>query len=881
MSKRNNVYYESNAQWKQAIDVYAASGGTWKKARAKLVGAKGKWTEVYDNEPDPGSVYSINVNELSYRSGTPWQGELQLIGHGLSGIPAPQPTDFYYFPMRRNRTEYSENGAGPVGISSDSYPIVPVTEDGGAYQLNPELNQYFRLPTDTFSGVDLKGIVGTLTGDKMWLTGIQFKPLSMPESGLKFVLYAGQPGQRIYIGYNAGGDVVFTWEGSDHLTLTLPNECEVGRWTGVWVMHIPGDAPKVILKSNRGNVVESTGSIPYFIPTMAEEDAAFMLGMGLDSGSIVDDTEYLAADNTHPSMVLLSPLEFNYTGTAYVAAQPGDIIHPGTGSYYLEISNRTSYDMQLGVAEPTESLAVPPGVVGWCVNTISGRRFNHQTGGGTNWSTATPPNSRIGLLYDSDAGQIEYFVNGVSRGRPFPANSIKVPVKFIIGGRAQTTTTNPLNPLIAIEPNDWQYTAAGSLHFPYKQKVSEPAPTYYDGFLRGFFIRNAPYTSDHVQDALIDPHPMIDVIWKARSNGSEFNANHLIIKQVEDRIIITVPDLTPGEYDVFIRTVGYETGHKTFTIVPFAFTMDPLHIDFATSTKQEIRRHLMRAHKGWGGINGGCVAENIIHDEENGLLKIRACGDWYTGPIKGVDRMGELNGFNKRIGGCIVTRDYFGPGSYRVNAKLPYEDGVVSAFWTFHYEEGYPGHPLYDEHLNDGIRRAGNAERGYYTVRNHEIDIEIPTALKTDPDMQVVQYKHARFNTWRGENRNWDVAETDPQYWSEYTDDFINHGVETNDGQFHEFRFDWHLEGTPRVEFYIDGVLKHTVYDTIPDIPGRFWVGLWFPSSPNNHWAGRTADFDLEWMDIKEIHIIPFSDVGVRPISESYPNDVYRDMYDE
>ncbi len=172
-------------------------------------------------------------------------------------------------------------------------------------------------------------------------------------------------------------------------------------------------------------------------------------------------------------------------------------------------------------------------------------------------------------------------------------------------------------------------------------------------------------------------------------------------------------------------------------------------------------------------------------------------------------------------------------------------------------------------------------EDGFYTVRNHEIDIEIPTALKGAADMEVVDYQNARFNTWRGENRNWDLQPGDPGYWTEYTDDFINHGVSVNDDDFHEFRFDWHLDGTPRVEFYIDGVLKHTVYDTVPDIPGRFWLGLWFPSSPGNHWAGRDADFVTEFMEVRSISIEPFAEsANTRNIGESYPMDVFRDFYD-
>ncbi len=880
MSKKNSAHYSHEGSWVQAQDLFVGTSDEWKRARIKLIGASGKWIEVYDNEQT--TMNSTDVDQLSYRAGTPWQGDLQLIGRGLSGIPAPYPDNFYYFPMRSNLTENVSNSANLIGYSNDLAPVVPTTENGGGYELIPAKEQFIRVPTDVESGVDLKGMLGiTEVGQRMWLMGIQFMPYSLPPAGeLRHVIYAGIPNQRISLSYNNQGDVVFTWNGSPALSITLPAECEVGRWTGIWIKHTPGATPNITMKSDRGNIVQHNGTIPYFMPTLAEASAAIQLGKGEIDGGTAPNPNYFNTGTVHSALTITNALELYYTAATYRGAQPGDVILPGTGTYYIEASNRTSYDLQIGVAEPGADLSQPPGLVGWVVNTINGRKFDHQTGGGTNWSTATPANSRIGLLYDSDNGQIEYFVNGVSRGRPFPVGEITVPVKFIIGGRGNTATSAHFNPLLAVESSQWTYTAAGAKQFPYAQIVTASTAVYFDGMLRGYFVRNEPYTTESVQDALINPTPTLNVVWKNRNTNDEFVATHLLMKQTDSQIIMTVPDLTPGDYEVFVRTDEGETGHKAFTIVPFGYTTNPLHIDFATTPKSVIRQHLIRAHKAWGGLNGGVVAENIIHDEVEGVLKIRACGDQYTGPITGVDRIGNPVARTTRIGGCIVTRDYFGPGSYRLLAKLPIQDGVVSAFWTFHYEEGYAGHPLYDEHINDGIRRTGSTENGYYTVRNHEIDIEIPTALKGAPDMEIVDYHNARFNTWRGENRNWDVAETDPEYWTEYTDDFINHGVETNDGQFHEFRFDWHLEGTPRVEFYIDGVLKHTVYDTIPDIPGRFWMGLWFPSAVGNHWAGKTADFVEEWMEIKEIHIIPYSTFGVRSISESYPNDVFRDMYD-
>ena len=140
--------------------------------------------------------------------------------------------------------------------------------------------------------------------------------------------------------------------------------------------------------------------------------------------------------------------------------------------------------------------------------------------------------------------------------------------------------------------------------------------------------------------------------------------------------------------------------------------------------------------------------------------------------------------------------------------------------------------------------------------------------------------------------RNWNVPNPDvpvgdamyspvpdQAYWSEYTDDFVNHGVNLADQQYHELRFDWHLGDDPRVEYYIDGVLMHTVRTHIPDIPGRYWAGMWFPSG-STHWAGRGAAWIAQHMLVKELTITPFADEAgfSNNVVETYPLDVYHDF---
>lgn len=325
----------------------------------------------------------------------------------------------------------------------------------------------------------------------------------------------------------------------------------------------------------------------------------------------------------------------------------------------------------------------------------------------------------------------------------------------------------------------------------------------------------------------------------------------------------------------------------------------------------------------WGVNNGGVVPDNVV--VSNGVLHLIGHGDLYAGPVHGVNKKKQRADRVTRVGAAIETADYFASGRYEVRMRLPRELGACSAIWTFHYEEAYPGTPLYgklsqaggltagnllqiglssdeansllsdlSEELpsrpaylrksGDGIyyttdyfrkhvltvnkfnirngfgRKAaiftalcnavslqpeGNKEDGQYLVRNQEIDIETPTALKTP---SPITYGHARFNTWVGENTG------------EYTDNFDALDHPMNDGQFHVYRFDWHTGGAdgqpPRVEFYVDDKCYQTNYTHVPTIAGRFTLGLWFPT-----WTG-SPNFDTQSLDINWVRITPFHERG-------------------
>jgi hypothetical protein len=867
-------YVAFNNEWRSVQQAYVGHNGQWVPQFLKFKGINGRWVEISSSElPNPSSA--IRIDSISYRAGCPEQAALTFKGYNLQNLVLPEPRTFAHYSLLTNFTDALQNYSNCVPFNSPTF----TSENGGGLTLVPSLSQYFTLPTAGAGLYDSLSLISP-TGRGLFIccVHLNLNTLFSSPASETTILFAGSTNNHLYLAVRDNSDVVFGWfSHGDRVEVSLPGVAVQDTWMAFLIKHealaTPGRSI-LTLRDNLGNSVSSEVSLPYFVPLAGEP---VVVGRTQVPISVVLG-DYFDTTNTHSVFTIVSPTVLTNSTNTYRSSQPGRLIYPNTGTYYIEIKNFSSFDVQFGVGEPGAVLTNPAATEGWVVNTIAGRRFDHQTGGGTAWSSPIPANVTIGLLLDTDNGQIEVFVNGVSRGRPFPVGSITVPVKFLLSGRGDTASSNIFQAEVVLE--DFDFPVSGSSPFPVYQSIDNVSYTYLDGTIRKLTVRNEPLASIDVEDSLLDTDPVLEIQWRRLSDSQVFDGSNYLLVSRDTEIVTNVPNLEPGNYAVSVLKAGtLRTSEKFFTVVPFQSTSVPLSIDFRTATFKQIDDNFIRAHKQWGGLNGGVIAENVFLDRENGILRCRALGDLYTGPLRGVDRFGRRTSQATRIGGCVVTKKYYGPGSYRVVARLPSLTGVVSAFWTFHYEEGYPGSPVYDSHLADGLRVSGNAEDGFYTVRNHEIDIEIPTALKTDPDYEVVSYLNGRFNTWRGELRNWDVPESDPSYWTEYVDEWLQHGVNVNDGQFHEFRFDWHTSGTPRVEFFIDSIPITTITDQIPDIPGRFWVGLWFPSATGNRWAGAQANFQEQYMDVRSIQITPYPSDPVRNITESYPDDVFRNMF--
>ena len=408
-------------------------------------------------------------------------------------------------------------------------------------------------------------------------------------------------------------------------------------------------------------------------------------------------------------------------------------------------------------------------------------------------------------------------------------------------------------------------------------------------------------SSENIDKLLNRANPV--VILQNKTTLAEITVAEEWMLTVNDtKIVLTIPNTVPyADYNLFIRYFsGLESFKFPIAVVPVNVETNAFFDDF--SNKSTLSNNYFILNKAWGGANGGVVTDNVFL--RDGELILRANGDRYTGTVQGRDRNGLLKfhtqagdpelgqPWRNRVGACAVYNKRTGFGSYEVDCFIPNKLGVAYAIWTFFYNEIYPSDPRYNDFLVEGLHQQGSAEDGYYLTRNHEIDIEFPSHLDggtlSDPSLS-----NFKANTWRGELQNWDVPVTDPTYWEEYRANLTPVGFNIADGNYHKIRYDWYPD---RVEFFIDGVLKRTNVntskgDTIPDIPGYFTFGVWFPSSPlpakpwlanpPRCWAGGVvdtdggmkADFDTVEMRVRSFKFTPFNEFASqqRNLGETYP----------
>ncbi len=857
--KQNRWYHGVEGLWKEAEGVYAFTDGRWKECRLKMVADPdwGYWREAFNNEAD-GASEIFDITSLSDRGLFQGNGNLYLYGPNMLGVVLPDPGNYAFYSLRGTKIDVLEN-FGDLTLYGDTQIIYHMIDGILAVVTKSGEHQYMRFPSGG-SGYDYKGLIGN-TGKAHFEIGMKHRPSELPGTGeIAVLLQAGVAGRRVSIYYDEDGTLYGSYECLGHnCVVSIVGALEVDVWTGFILQHDSGSLTLTLHDETAETSVLDV--VPDCEPPI---DIPMFLMKGDYYNYVVSEDFFLTTNCYSGVTVDPSGLSYSILTDDYRSAMPSGDMPGGTGKYCIEVIPE-GLDLHIGVANPEDvSLTEAPGIWGWAINTINGRKFDHQVGGGTEWDSAIPLGSIVGILYDSDIGAFDVYVNGVIRPRPFSAGTITGTVRFVVGGCGEIATSTYLNPTVVVDPGSWTYDPAltpPSVPVPFSLVPGATTTGYALGISRDVVVRNAVMTNTI---DVIDPVPTIRYFMQNLRSMAIADITNWIVSAKDTYSILVVPsDLPAGNYELYAEHINEGVSAKRFfTVYENVPETETLNVDFSNTTLIRLNKKFLAAHKKWGGANGGVVTECLTLDTINGVMRVKACGDNYTGDILGVDMFGQPSGFNTRIGGCIVTRGYYGPGSFRVVCKFPPVIGVASAFWTFHYEEGYPIHPVYNSIKADGLADQGNYYDGFYNVRNHEIDIELPVALVPPLDENVT-YQNAWFNSWHGE--------------IEYINNPVNHGIVLNDDNFHEMRFDWHLGIDSRVEWYIDSVHYLTCRDYVPDIPGRFWSGLWFPSG-GVKWAGPTAAWEYQEMLIRSIRINPFLDEydDLRNIGETYPNVGFR-----
>lgn len=796
------------------------------------------------------------------------QGEYDL------DCPFPEPlpmmdlgtTTHALWSLFRDRSDYFQNfdNLELMGTDGDvAYPFHSFFFDG---------EHWMRTPSGA-AGLDLEGIlkvggVGNSPEAKYGI-GVHFLLDTLPSPGsFRWIFFVGSFVNHFGVRVLSNATIEYVRKSGETTVCSVPGELDPDSWHSVYVVHDQtGIHPSGFFID--GLFLSSDGALSVNGGDPSAGDSTpFCLGRGMTSES-VDVLPTWDSNSSHVKFNFTTDFLTAYSDATYSHGSCGctGVLAEG-GKYYWELVFSEGTYLWFGVAESGSDFTLSPALIGWVVACHNGRRWDHQTGGGTNWKAAIPLGSVIGMAYDGSARTLSIYVDGVSYGTlPYV---IPGPVVPVIGSDSSSRVT--LRP----SAGAWSYSPPSAEYSGLPSGTAivqgDDAPLF-RGRMRLWRVLKG-YPSDDEIEAFAD----VEVVPKIEARtlaGELYSLDKAVYKWYEDRgyIGIKTPNLPAGFYHLRARYRGKTTVLRRVNIRPFSsLVRNSSFSDDFTSVSKTINNWDV-CHKAWGGANGGCSAHLVKIDPVEGVARMRCYGDLYVGPdAYGVDRLGNPTGRKTRVGSCLVSKHYYMPGEFNFRVRFPIETGVCAAIWGFHYEEAYPGDNLWQECLHDNLRRSGNEEDGHWIVRNHEIDIETPTALKNDLDHEIATFANGRFNSWRGELRNWDVAEDDPDYWSEYTDIWLPWpGGPINDGEIHDLQIKW-VTDPEEIQFHSDGVLVATITENVPKIPMKWWIGVWFPSA-STKWAGKEANWDKQDFVLHGFGYVPIEvpDSSVLLAPESYP----------
>lgn len=768
------------------------------------------------------------------KSVTREQFDFNIYGSGLMSFPTPSSDPLAIFPLLTNTVDYYEY-YGALATNIDS--IRSQSDEGWDYGLHLLPGNYL----EGHSIYSLRGLFGD-NFDDYFCFGFQFRIESAGSVTLfQTDVLNDSCEMKVYVD---GTDLVIDWTVSTTQTARIPRAfTEFNRWYGFAVVRDPVK-DTLSIHTNDGRV--ATIYSPAVVAMAVGAEDLYFFGREVT-------TEATIAGDTYPVVFLPDGKEWIGANVKWTGAgrwYNGGGVDDGYGRLYYR-TELTSLVALLndGWRCPSEAewqaLFTAIGGTG-----VAGGKLKEV--GTTHWNS---PN----------AGAVDAF-----GFRLLGAGSSPVPgVYHQRGDYAYCWCRDDGYSLAFFETASdnasvgaWGNVETASISIRLVRDPVGTSPIQ----LRSIFMRGRPFPEATDLRKMMAPESTNHAYFCRLGTCEAFEAQAYALSYYDDHITLRSPYVANGTWAVQVRRNKSASPWYPFHIVDQKWQQEPIHFIRNSTTLRQLQDWFYASHGQWGGANGGVRSENVyLHD---GYIRCRGLGDNYVGPILGIDKKGNPSGINKTIGGVLATKRFFGPGTFEVKCRIPTQTGGVFAIWTFHYEEAYPGEYLYDKILADGIDPLGNEEEGFYAIRNHEIDIETPVRPNGTGDPTTATYDWMANPTWRGEDSG--------SYTSRYTDIASSN---IDDGNFHTYKIVWELDPTPSVKFYIDGVLKRTASTNIPDIPGRFEIGIWYPRG-STPWAGPVADYEEAYVDIEELHIIPaVSTVGVRNFGESYPKDDRTETY--
>jgi len=276
-------------------------------------------------------------------------------------------------------------------------------------------------------------------------------------------------------------------------------------------------------------------------------------------------------------------------------------------------------------------------------------------------------------------------------------------------------------------------------------------------------------------------------------NGFTVDAGYLGINRFANQSFMWNLD-TLGKPDAF-GTVDTTYGLPDFPTGGYPITWTEMHDNFNQGLNPD--NFVLLEQK--GGIPGNLA---VVLDEVDGIQKnvLR---------FQALSKQDPSNPSRKIVASSanIQTANLYASGHFSVKAKFPPAQGLVYAFWTFHWEPH-----LSSDHLPPGKSDPQYVPdlTGWQSQTNHEIDIEIPASC---PSMCPGGGCPGQFDTM---NINNYIFTNNDGGGPGYANLCVRapNGTQFIDSKYHTYTIEWHTGDStcpPKVNFFFDGKVSNFI----------------------------------------------------------------------